>query len=63
MSELHLKAGLFVFAVIAAVLALWLGGAWVGSLIVLAFICGFAGAGTVLGVVTAISKISKMGPL
>lgn len=61
MSE-HLRAGLFVFTVTAAVLAVWLGGVWVGSLIILAFICAFAGADALASVVSSVSKISKMGP-
>jgi hypothetical protein len=63
MTELHLKAGLFVFAVLASLLAIWLGGAWVGSLIILAFILAFAGASRLPSVINTISKISKMGPL
>lgn len=62
MAELHIRAGLFVFAVCAALLAIWLGGAGVGWLIILAFIFGFAGAGALPGVLDKISKISKMGP-
>jgi hypothetical protein len=59
----HLRAGLFVFAVIAAVLAVWLGGGWLlGSLIILAFILAFASVGALPSVVDSIAKISKMGP-
>jgi hypothetical protein len=62
MTELHLRAGLFVFAVIGALLAVWLGGGWVGSLIILAFILAFASAGALPSVIDTIAKISKMGP-
>jgi hypothetical protein len=60
MNELHLRAGLFVFAVAAAVLIVWLGGGWVvAALIIVAFICAFA-AGALPSVTSTISKISRM---
>jgi hypothetical protein len=61
MTELHLRAGLFVFAVVGALLAVWLGGGRVGSLIILAFILAFASAGATPSVIDAVAKISKMG--
>ncbi|MET3842662.1 fatty acid desaturase [Bradyrhizobium sp. OAE829] len=63
MTELYLRAGLFVFAVLASLLAIWLGGAWVGSLIILAFILAFAGASKLTSIIDTLSKLSKMGPL
>jgi hypothetical protein len=59
MNELHLRAGLFVFAVAAAVLTVWLGVGWVAALIIVAFICAFA-TSALPNVASAISKISRM---
>jgi hypothetical protein len=57
MTELHLKAGLYVFAVAAS---LWLGGGLLAQLIVLAFICVFAGSGARLpDVISTMAKILK----
>jgi len=61
MTELHLRAGLYVFAVAASLIAVWLGGGLVGPLIILAFISAFAGSGGSLpSLISAIAKISKM---
>jgi hypothetical protein len=57
----HLRAGLYVFAVVGSLIAVWLGGGLVGSLIILAFICAFAGAGGKLpNLMGAIAKLSKI---
>jgi hypothetical protein len=61
MTRLYLIAGLFVFAVVAALLAMWLGGGWVPSLILLAFILAFAGTTKVSSVIDTILKLSGMG--
>jgi hypothetical protein len=62
MTELLLRSGLYVFAVVAALLAVWLGagGAAVGFLIILAFICAFAGGAKEVNRVISLWK--KMGP-
>ena len=62
MTGLHLRAVLFVFAVCAALLAIWLGGAGVGWLIILAFILGFAGVSVPPAVLDRVLRISGMGP-
>jgi hypothetical protein len=58
MTEFALRAGLFVFAVIAALTALWLGGALIGSLIILAFIAAFAGS-RLPALISSLEKISR----
>jgi hypothetical protein len=62
MTELRL-AGLYVFAVAATLIAIWLGaGAVVGSLIILAFICTFASSSkSMLTTALAVLKHLKMG--
>ena len=49
MTEMHLKAGLYVFAVCSAFFAVWLGVGWIGSLIIGAFTMAFASAGKQTG--------------
>jgi hypothetical protein len=63
MAELYLRAGLFVFAVAATLVAIWLGGgAIVGSLIIVAFISGFAGgARDALSITSSLVKYWKTG--
>jgi hypothetical protein len=62
MTELYLRASLYVFAVAASIVALWMDGGSIGSLIIIAFICGFAGAGgKIPNMVSVIAKIAKMG--
>jgi hypothetical protein len=61
MTELHLRAGLYVFAVAGSLIAVWLGGGSLGSLIILAFICAFAGVGGKFpNFISAIAKLFKM---
>jgi hypothetical protein len=62
----HLRAGLYVFAVVGSLVALWLGGGLgglVASLIIVAFICAFASVGGKFpNLTSAIIKLSKMFP-
>jgi len=62
MTELHLRAGLYVFAVATSILALWMGGGSIALLIIIAFICAFAGsAGKIPNVISVIARIARMG--
>jgi hypothetical protein len=61
MTDLHLRAGLYVFAVAGSLVAVWLGGGMLGSLIILAFICAFAGLGGKFpDIITTIANLFKM---
>ncbi|MFH1345622.1 MAG: hypothetical protein ABIL01_31115 [Pseudomonadota bacterium] len=61
MTDLHLRAGLYVFSVAASILALWMGGGSIGLLIIVAFICAFAGAaGKIPNIISVIARIAKM---
>jgi hypothetical protein len=62
MTQLHLRAVLFVFAVCAALLTVWFREAGVGWLIILAFILGFAGVSVPPAILDRILRISGMGP-